>query len=64
MATPAKTITCPDCGLVLRVTRSRDGTKLIYDVKDWKLRYDQPGRGDPTWRHGTKPGKKREMMMR
>jgi len=43
VATPAKTITCPDCGLVLRVTRSRDATKLIYDVKDWKLRCDRPG---------------------
>jgi hypothetical protein len=60
VATPAKTITCPDCGLVLRVTRSRDATKLIYDVKDWKLRCDRPGLGDPAWclvRHSTKPGK-------
>lgn len=60
VATPAKTITCPDCGLVLRVTRSRDATKLIYDVKDWKLRCDRPGLGDPAWclvRHSTKPDK-------
>ena len=35
---PVKTITCPDCGLVLRLTRDKTGSKLIYDVNDWQRR--------------------------
>lgn len=36
VATAAKPITCPDCGLVLRVMPDPNGSRLMYDVKDWK----------------------------
>ena len=29
---PARTITCPDCGLVLRVSRNDTGSTLLYDA--------------------------------
>jgi hypothetical protein len=59
VATPAKTITCPNCGLVLRVTRDTSGPQLLYDFKDWAQRCKRPDLEDPAWclvRHGTKPG--------
>jgi hypothetical protein len=55
---PIKMITCPDCGLVLRVTRDATGSKLIYDVNDWQRRCKRLDHDDPAWclvRHGTKP---------
>ena len=60
VATPAKTITCPNCGLVLRVTRDPDGSRLIYDVKEWKRVCKRPDLGDPAWclvRYGLKSSK-------
>jgi hypothetical protein len=44
---PAKTIICPDCGLVLRVSRNVDGSTLIYDVSDWQRRCKRPYLDDP-----------------
>jgi hypothetical protein len=55
---PVKTITCPDCGLVLRLTRDKMGSKLIYDVNDWQRRCKRLEHKGPAWclvRHGTKP---------
>jgi hypothetical protein len=42
-----KTITCPDCGLVVRVTRDVPDFKYMYDVIDWKRLCVHPDRGDP-----------------
>ena len=60
---PAKSITCPDCGLVVRVTRDAKGSKLIYDVNDWQRRCKHPDLDDPAlclvWRKRT-PSKKSE----
>jgi hypothetical protein len=62
-AMPAKTITCPDCGLVLRVLRDATGTKLIYDVNDWHRRCARLNLDDPAlclvWRKGTSPEKQK-----
>ena len=35
---PSKSISCPDCGLVLRVTRDVKKSTLLYDVGDWQRR--------------------------
>jgi hypothetical protein len=40
------------------VTRDKTGSKLIYDVIDWKRRCKRLDHDDPAWclvRHGTKP---------
>jgi hypothetical protein len=54
-----KTITCPDCGLVLRVVRDPSGSKLVYDVNDWQRRCKRLHLDDPSWclirRDGTTP---------
>jgi len=43
-----KTITCPNCGLVLRVTqRAKGSTTLIYDVNDWQRRCWRSDLGSP-----------------
>src|SRR5262245_56182878 len=48
LAVLPKTITCPDCGLVLRVTQSaRGSTTLIYDVNDWQRRCWRINLGSP-----------------
>ena len=61
MTVPAKTITCPDCGLVLRVSRNDAGSTLIYDVGDWQRRCKRLDLDDPAWclvrRDGTHPKK-------
>ncbi len=46
---PAKTITCPDCGLVLRVARDDTGSTLLYDVRDWQRRCKRVDLDNPTW---------------
>jgi hypothetical protein len=53
-----KTITCPDCGLVLSVTRDKTGSKLTYNVKDWQRRCTRIEHDNPAWcllRQGAKP---------
>jgi hypothetical protein len=35
---PPKTITCPDCGLVLRVLPDATSTTVTYDINDWQRR--------------------------
>jgi len=35
---PAETITCPDCGLVVRVLPDVTSTKVAYDINDWQRR--------------------------
>jgi hypothetical protein len=48
LAVPPKTITCPNCGLILRVTqRARGSTTLMYDVNDWQRRCWHTGLGSP-----------------
>jgi hypothetical protein len=58
-----KTITCPDCGLVLRITRNDTGSTLIYDVRDWQDRCKRPNLDDPAWclirRDGSHPPKEK-----
>jgi hypothetical protein len=55
----AKTITCPDCGLALRVSRNDTGSALIYDVSDWQRRCKRVQLDSPAWclvrRDGTHP---------
>jgi hypothetical protein len=46
---PAKTITCPECGLVLRVSRNDAGSTLIYDVSDWQHRCKRVDLDSPVW---------------
>jgi hypothetical protein len=33
---PAKTATCPHCGLVLRITLDKIGTRVRFTVKEWR----------------------------
>jgi len=47
LAAPTKTITCPNCGLVLRVTNARGSTKLVYDFNDWRRRCKRIDLGSP-----------------
>ena len=58
---PPKTITCPDCGLVLRVSRNDAGSTLLYDVVDWQCLCKRLDLDDPAWclvrREGTHPKK-------
>jgi hypothetical protein len=39
-----KTITCPDCGPLLRVARDPAASNSVYDydIKDWQRRCKQP----------------------
>jgi hypothetical protein len=54
-----RTITCPDCGLVLRVSRNDKGSSLLYDVADWQHRCKRVDLDNPAWclvrRDGTLP---------
>ena len=56
-----KTITCPDCGLVLRVARDATKSTLLYEVGDWQSRCQRPDLGDPAGclirRDGARPKK-------
>jgi hypothetical protein len=49
----SKTITCPDCGLVLKVEHLR----LVYDVDEWRRRCIRADLDNPAWcliqRNGT-----------
>jgi len=48
LAVLPKTIKCPNCGLVLRVTQhARGSTTLIYDVNDWQRRCSRSDLGSP-----------------
>ena len=49
---PPQTITCPDCGLVLRVKRNDADSTLIYDVTYWQRHCKRPQRDNPAWLHG------------
>jgi hypothetical protein len=58
-----KTITCSDCGLVLRVSRNDAGSALLYDVTDWQRRCTRRDLDKPAWclirRDGTYPKKEK-----
>jgi hypothetical protein len=60
---PARTITCPDCGLVLRVSRNDTGSTLLYDASDWQRRCKRIDLDNPAWclirRDGTHPKKEK-----
>jgi hypothetical protein len=62
-AMPAKTITCPDCGLVLRISRNVAGWTLLYGVSDWQRRCKRLDFDNPAWclvrRDGTSPKKEK-----
>jgi hypothetical protein len=42
-----KTITCPDCGLDLRVLPDATGSQLVYSVNDWQRRCRRLNLGGP-----------------
>ena len=44
-----KTITCPDCGLVLKVVRGVAKSTVLYDVSDWQRRCKRLDLNDPAW---------------
>jgi len=44
-----KQITCPDCGLVLRVRKEGAGFKFNYAIRKWKRRCKRQDLGDPLW---------------
>src|SRR5215475_12618428 len=54
-----QTITCPDCGLVLRVTDGARGFKCAYDMRAWRRVCTRVDLGDAAWclvqRDGTHP---------
>jgi len=54
-----QTITCPDCGLVLRVTDDTTVFKFVYDMKNWRRVCTRAHLGDAAWclvqRDGTHP---------
>src|SRR5262245_24310938 len=54
-----QTITCPDCGLVLRAIDGTTGFKCIYDMKVWRRICTRVDLGDAAWclvqRDGTHP---------
>jgi PBP superfamily domain len=55
----SRTITCPDCGLVLRIVDDAPGREFIYDMRAWRLVCRRVHLGDPAWclvqRDGTHP---------
>jgi hypothetical protein len=58
---PASTARCPDCELVLEVSSDPSGSKLTFDINQWKTRCSRPTLGSPVWcliqRDGTSPVK-------
>jgi hypothetical protein len=42
-----KPITCPDCGLDIRVLSDATGSQLVYDINDWQRRCRRLNLGDP-----------------
>jgi hypothetical protein len=52
-------ITCPDCGLVLRVADDALGFRFVYDMRDWRLICTRVHLGHAAWclvqRDGTHP---------
>ena len=42
-----KTVTCPDCKLVVPVTGTDPDFRFVSDVTDWKRLCERPHRGDP-----------------
>ena len=48
-AMPTKTITCRDCGLLVRVLPEATGTKLDFDFNDWRRRCKRRDLGGPAW---------------
>jgi hypothetical protein len=55
-----ESMTCPDCGLVVRVTCAQR-SRLIYDVKEWRRRCKRIAVSEPAscfvQRDGTTPKK-------
>jgi hypothetical protein len=43
-----ESITCPDCGLTVRVTRAQR-SRLVYDVKEWRRRCKRIDVSEPVW---------------
>jgi hypothetical protein len=43
------TITCADCGLVLRVFHDPHCFKLVYDIRDWRRACTRVYLGDAAW---------------
>jgi hypothetical protein len=43
----AKTVSCPHCGLLMILNPGKGGTRLTYDIQDWKKRCQHPDLGSP-----------------
>ena len=54
----AKTISCPDCGLDVRVLPDVTESPLVYDINDWQRRCRRLNLGSPAlclvWREDPK----------
>src|SRR5215467_2734769 len=54
-----QTMTCPDCGLVLRVVNGSPGFKIVYDRRAWRRVCTRVNLDDAAWclvqRDGTHP---------
>ena len=44
---PAKTFSCPHCGLVLTIEPTKTGTRLAYDPREWKRVCKHPDLDSP-----------------
>ena len=49
MGTQSGTITCPDCGLVLREARDANSSTFTYDAGDWRRCCKRPNLDSPLW---------------
>jgi hypothetical protein len=45
----SKTMTCPDCGLMLCVTTDAPRFKIVYDIRDWRRTCKRVHLGDAAW---------------
>jgi hypothetical protein len=44
---PAKTFACPHCGLLLALKPSKDGTRIAYDIQEWRRLCRHTALGSP-----------------
>jgi hypothetical protein len=45
----AKSIACPDCGLVIKVASDAEKSTLLYDFSEWQARCQRLDLEGPAW---------------